>query len=285
MTFAVVADPHLVVDHEGTWKVLHRTRTRFETALADAERIGVDHVFIAGDLTRDGTVPEFDCFGDAIAELETPWSGIPGNHDVHKTFDEHDGIGIEGFELRYADSGFPSVVRLGDVTIVCLNTAAPTDVGLGDTWAGAVGPTQRERLRDLLAHSERPVVVLAHHNLGALPEHDDERWENFRVRDAPTIRDILAEGGVDLAITAHQHVPAVVDRGSVTEVLSPAVCSYPQAWLTVRIDAGGTTVRLRPLSDRAGLVEARRLAATGKPLGRGVLELVEGRLDRIGSGE
>ena len=285
VTLAVVADPHLAVDREGTWKVLHRTGTRFRTALADAERTGVDHVFIAGDLTRDGTVPEFDRFDDAVGELETSWSAIPGNHDVRKAFDDHDGIGIEEFEARYADRGFPFVVRLGGVDVVCLNTAAPTDVDRSDTWAGAVGPAQRGRLRDLLAGRDRPVVALAHHNLGALPEHDDERWANFRARDAPAARDALAGGGVDLVVTAHQHVPAVADRGAFTEILSPAVCSYPQAWLAVRIDESGTTVRLRPLADRAGLEEARRLAATGRPLGRGVLELAENRLDTIGRRE
>lgn len=293
VSVGVVADPHLAVEDGGTWKVLHRTEARLRSALdvatgAAPASDGVDAVVFAGDLTRDGLRSEFDRFDTLVDGLDRPWTAVPGNHDVPKSFDDHPGIGVESFRRRYVGDGvappgpcdYPVVLRVGDLRLVCLNTAAPPSMDYGDTWSGAVGPTGRECLRETLKDETTPrTVVVAHHNLGSLPEHEPGYpWEWFAADDAGALRDLLAESAVPLAVTGHHHVPAVRDHGSLTELMAPAVCSFPQAMLTIHVDSDGTTVRFVPLADAEGVRESYWHAATGKPLGRGILDMT---LDRV----
>lgn len=180
VSVAVVADPHLAVRAEGTWKVLHRTEARLRSALAVTtgtapQSDGVDAVVFAGDLTHDGRQPEFERFDELVADLDRPWTAIPGNHDVPKSYDNHPGIGLAAFRRRYLSDGvahsgtyeYRVDLRVGDLRIVCLNTAAPPRMEYGETWRGAVGPTGRERQREILDdEAAAQTVVIAHHNLG-----------------------------------------------------------------------------------------------------------------------
>lgn len=273
---AVVADPHLAVGDAGTWKVLHRTRERLSTAVGDANARDVDALVVAGDLTRDGTAAEFDAVERVLADLGVPWAAIPGNHDVPKEFNSHEGIEVESFTERFAP-GLPFAMEVGPLTVLGVDTATAPDGRLRETWGGALGGEGRDRLEVALARAERPVVV-AHHNLAPLPENPGGKWARFPMRDAGAVRDLLCEHDVPLAVTAHHHVPAARRHGPTAEVLAPAVCSFPQASLVLEVGPGGTTVRLVPLADESGVREARRHALCGKPLGRGILTLVESRL-------
>ncbi|WP_075937361.1 metallophosphoesterase family protein [Halosegnis longus] len=285
VTLAVIADPHLAVEGRGTWKLRHRSEPRLRTAIETANE--ADAVVFAGDLTNDGHPAEFDRVDELLADLSVPWTAIPGNHDVAKSFDGHETPPVTDFARRYRGdatrpdaAAYPLVLRVGGLRVVCLNTAAPGDVSTRDTWGGAVGPAQRSRLADLLADEpETPTLVVAHHNLGPLPEHPGgEPWSNFAATDATRVRALLAEAGVPLALTGHQHVPAVEDRDGVTELLAPATCSFPQGMVWLRVAADGTTVRFVPLADRAGTAEAYWYARTGKPLAQGILDATTRRL-------
>jgi Icc protein len=86
---------------------------------------------------------------------------------------------------------------------------------------------------------------------------------------------------VPLAVTAHHHVPAVARHGPTTELLAPATCSFPQAWLLVAVGHDGTTVRLVPAADGPGQAAAYRHATTGKALGRGIARMAADRLERL----
>ena len=122
-------------------------------------------------------------------------------------------------------------------------------------------------------------LVVAHHNLGALPEHEPRRpWSRFPAADADAVRRLLRTAGVSLAVTAHHHVPAVREHGGLVELLAPPACSFPQAILWLRVGPDGTTVRSVPLSGPEGVTEAYWHAATGSPLGQGILDLVRSRL-------
>lgn len=297
ISVAVVADPHLSVGKRGTWKVFHRTEARLRTALRIADggtaAPAADAVVVAGDLTRDGERAEFDRADDLLGDLTVPWTVLPGNHDVPKAFDDHDGLPLSAFHRRYAGDavppevdalrdagGYPTVLRVGALRVVCLNTAAPPGADFRDTWGGAVGDRGRERLRGLLAAApEAPTLVVAHHNLGALPEHEPRRpWSRFPAADADAVRRLLRTAGVSLAVTAHHHVPAVREHGGLVELLAPPACSFPQAILWLRVGPDGTTVRSVPLSGPEGVTEAYWHAATGSPLGQGILDLVRSRL-------
>ena len=296
VTLAVVADPHLAVVHTGTWKVLHRTEARLRRALDIARGVsrgfdGTDAVVFAGDQTHDGRKTEAGRFDELAAGLDQPWTAVPGNHDVPKAFDDHEGVALSALRRRYAgdaaavESGdsYPLVLRVGGVRIVCLNTAAPPDVDLAETWGGAVGPEQLERLRTALAEDpEAPTVVVAHHNLEPLPEHEPAYpWDRFPADDAGALSAVLSDNNVPLAVTGHHHVPAVRDHGDLTELMAPAACSFPQAMLTVRVGPDGTRVRFVPLAGPDGICEAYWHAENGTRLGRGVLDLTRTRVARF----
>jgi hypothetical protein len=279
VTVAVLADPHVAVDATGTWKVYHRTRVRLRTAVA-AANARADAAVVAGDLTRNGRPAEFDAVDEVLANLDVPWAAIPGNHDVSKAFDEHEMPPVGAFADRYDDPPFAREV--GEVTLLCLDTAS-ADGALRDSWGGRVGERQRAWLADRLAAAANPVVVL-HHPVAALPDRPEgPRWRNFNVVDAEDVAACLAAHDAPLVVSAHQSArESASDTGTpsagTVEVLAPATCSFPQASLHVEVDPHGTTLRLVPLADRAGVAEAHGLARDGKPLGRTVLELVERRL-------
>jgi Icc protein len=272
---AVIADPH-VTDGSGTWKVKHRSQELFARAVEQAT--AADVTVLAGDLTGDGRRESFAAVDDCLADLGGPRLTVPGNHDVPKSFDAHQSPPAATFEARYTD--LPAVTDVGPVTLVGVNTASAPDGALRDTWGGRVGERDRGWLARRLPEIDVPIVVL-HHNVASLPENPGGKWLNFPLQDAADVRELLTVHDVPLVVTGHHHVPTVVEHGATTELLSPAVCSYPQAMLDVVVGPEGTVIRLVPLATASELREARRLAATGKPLGAGVLELVESELQRI----
>ena len=273
---AVVADPHVAAG-TGTWKLAHRSERRFERAIDHANRC--DAAVLAGDLTGDGRTGSFETVERSLSALDVPWTAVPGNHDVPKSFDDHSGIGVSAFAQRYTP-GLPFAWEVGPVTVVGVNTASAADGSLRETWGGRVGESTRQWLADRLPEIDTPVIV-THHNLGTLPENPGGKWTNFPVEDAAETRRVLAENDVGLVLSGHHHVPAVLDHGGPVEVLAPAVCSYPQAMLDVAIGPDGTAVRLVPLADRREVAEARRYAARGKPLAVGVLEAVDRRVGEL----
>jgi len=123
------------------------------------------------------------------------------------------------------------------------------------------------------------VVVLCHHNVGSLPDAPGGTYRHFQLQDAENVRETLTGRDAPLVVTGHHHVPAVVPHGVTNEVLAPAVCSYPQAMLTIDIGRDGTTVRVVPLADRTEVATARHASVTGKPLASGIAELVDRRVD------
>jgi 3',5'-cyclic AMP phosphodiesterase CpdA len=272
---AVVADPH-VAEGRGTWKMAHRSKTLFARAVTAAN--AADAAVLAGDLTGDGRRDSFAAVDEVLADLAVPWVAVPGNHDVPKRFDSHDGLPVSGFQRRYTESPFARAV--GPVTLVGLNTASMPDERLRATWGGRVGERDRAWLAETLADAETPVVI-CHHNVATLPENPGGKWLNFPLRDADAVREVLTDHGVGLVVSGHHHVPAVADHGGTTEILAPATCSYPQAMLSLEFGPEGTVVRYVPLAAPAELREARHHAVTGKPLGVGIVEMAERRLGSL----
>lgn len=274
-TIAVIADPHVSPDREGSWKLFHRTESRLRTAIADINRLAVDAAVVLGDLTRDGGAHEFDRVDELLARCAVPVLCVPGNHDVPKADDEHSSPPLLEFVSRYTPGSLPFRAGVGGVDIVGLNTASMPDDSLSVTHRGAVSSTQLDWLERMLPETENPIVVM-HHPAGRECDHGYRaRPGQYRLANADELSAVLSANGVPLCLSGHVHWPSIAPLETGYEVGAPAVCSFPQAYLLVHIEPRGTTIELVPLTDRDGLSEAYH-AAREHPRGARFIAATDG---------
>jgi 3',5'-cyclic AMP phosphodiesterase CpdA len=280
-TLAVIADPHVSVDGQGTWKVHHRSEALLRTALGDAADRGVDAVVFAGDLTRDGARGDFEAVEALVADCPVPCLAVPGNHDVPKTFDDHDVPAVGEFGASLTPGGLPFHERVGGMDLVGLNSASSPDGSLAGTHDGAISGGEVAWLDVTLADADTPVAV-SHHNLPGLLETEAFAWRSsFPVDNAGNLVEVLASHDVPLHVSGHLHVPAVAESNGVRELVCPSLCSFPQAYLVVAVDESGATVRLAPAADGASVAESYLLALDDTSRSRAVAELVADQLGAL----
>ncbi|MFC4247366.1 metallophosphoesterase family protein [Natribaculum luteum] len=272
-TLAVVSDPHVTPHARGSTKVFHRTVERFRSALVDADRLGADAVVCPGDLTKDGTPAEFDRATGLLEETDLPFFAVPGNHDVPKSFDDHDAPPVTSFARNYAPGDLPYHVRVGGVDLIGLDSATGSGDELVDGHSGLVTDDQLEWLDETLADAAVPVVFF-HHPLVSLSARVDAfgHRTHHRLQNADALLEVLAAHDVSLALSGHVHWPLCWSSRGVRHVVAPSTCSFPQMYLRVEITPTGTDVWLQPLADWNGLTEAYRHACTGDDRGRAISE-------------
>ena len=260
----MLADVHVDAAAEpGSWKCYDRAEARLRTALADADRMSLDAVVVAGDLTRDGQADAFDAFDAVFEEFDRTPLCVPGNHDVPK--DYRDAPAVDAFAERYTPGTLPYVDRVGAVDVVGLDSAS----AVTDGSDGGVADRQIEWLDAALLGVGEAVVVL-HHNLSPQEAHASSMCLESHpvVGNAGPLARTLAAHDVPLVLSGHAHWPTVGVVSGVREVVAPAVCSFPQAGLLLSVGPRGTTVSLLPLADREGLEAAYRAARRGPPRSR-----------------
>ncbi len=79
------------------------------------QKESIDFLIHGGDYTEFGTTEEYDWTARYLSELEIPYVGLIGNHDIL-------GNGESVFQELFGDTNFSFVA--GDVRFVCLNTNA-----------------------------------------------------------------------------------------------------------------------------------------------------------------
>lgn len=277
---AVVSDPHVASETEGTWKCFDRTEQLLERAVETAASESVDGVVVPGDLTKDGEPWNFRRYDDLVAPLDVPTVTIPGNHDAPKSFDDPEPPSLATFAGRYAPGGYPVHERIGGVDVIGLNSAADRRGSLYETWGGRVSDRQLAALDDLLDRAETPLVTV-HHNLYGLADLPGGTWENFPMDGTDGLHRILAEHDVPLVVSGHQHIPELRSKSGVRELMAPAVCSYPQVMVLLEIGPEGTTATLHPLSDPESAARSHRQAVEGPDLARGIAARTRRRLDAL----
>ncbi|MDS0296233.1 metallophosphoesterase family protein [Halogeometricum luteum] len=244
---AVVSDPHVSVDAEGTWKVFHRTQELFRETLADAERRGADAIVVSGDLTKDGEERDIACVRSILDDVGVPVLVVPGNHDVKERR-------VARFERLFTDGGFPVRLSLGGLDVVGLNSA--TALGPDGEEAATVSDAQLERLDGMLADSAEAIVV-SHHNLPGLAAHVGDDWAPHPpVENADALLDVLSRHDVPLHLSGHVHLLSLVRERGVRGLVSPGLCSFPQSYLLLDVDETGTTVRSRTAATREQVAAA-----------------------------
>lgn len=260
-TLAVIADPHLTLSDEGTWKVYHRTKERLRDAIVDINHRGVAGVLIAGDLTKDGTVSEFQHAWELLDTLRPPVVAIPGNHDVPVPGDDtHATPPNAWFGSEYTREPAPFVDGVGGIDLIGLDSATATDKPPDHTHGGHIPADQLSWIKPVLTRVECPLVA-SHHNLtDRLREINPNSPDIYQLGNAEAVANALREGGVDILLSGHAHYPTVASTAGIREIIVPATCSFPQGYALVHVGAKGTEIEFVPIADRAGLKEAWRFA-------------------------
>jgi 3',5'-cyclic AMP phosphodiesterase CpdA len=280
---AVVADPHVATRATGTSKLFEHTEAHLAAALADIAARDVDAVLSPGDLTKDGEPWNYAVVDDLLDRLDVPFHAVPGNHDVPKARDEHEPLSVAAFADRYGPGSLPYHVTVGGLDVFGLNSAGTAD-RLFESHEGHVTEADCAWLADRLAASDA-AVVLVHHTLPPISEQiaahravEPEMHLPPVMRDPEPFADALAEGGADLVLSGHYHLPTTATCRGVREVAAPTTCSFPQSYLLVETTPDGTTVRLVPVVDTAGLERGHHDRAADSTTARGLTAIAAARV-------
>jgi Icc protein len=268
-TLAVVADPHLTPAKRGTFKVYHRTKQRLQMAIADAHRLAVDGVVVAGDLTRDGEREEFALAREVLSTAPDPTVAVPGNHDL-----TGGSPSPRGFAQEYAGAQYPVTRDIDSTTVTLLDSTRP------DGRVQSEGGVSEETLAHLGSDSTTdPRIAVAHHPISPLPGPIDSVLPEpeYRLGEPKRTADALREAGVELLVSGHLHWPYATTYRGLGVVGAPSCASFPPAYLRLHVDSRGTTVSIVPLADEAGLTEAYEFAVSDPSRGEAIRTAVANR--------
>lgn len=187
-------------------------RPSLDLIVADMMEHRPDHIAVTGDLINLGLPAEYETARVWLESLGSPQSVtvIPGNHDIYTNLSDDPGV-ERWAEYMRADAwgaqlvperapAFPFVRRIGQVALICLNSAVETPPFVA---AGELGARQMTALADLLQQTEREGlvrVVLIHHP--PLPNLAPPRRA---LRDASALARVLADRGAELILHGHNH--------------------------------------------------------------------------------
>lgn len=267
-TVMVVADTHLSQTAHGTLKCYHRTKQRLEMAFADAHRLGVDGVVVAGDITKDGTIEEYALADELLGVAPRPTFVVPGNHDVSTDGPVESG---QEFASCLDVSAYPTTNVVGSVELTGLDTTA---VPTADAIGGSVSADALEQISTLA--SSTPRIAVMHHPLAPVPGRFESSLpaDAYRVQNSEHVGRALRAAGADLVVTAHVHWPYAESFEGLNLVGAPSSASFPPAYLLVHVDRRGTTVELVPLAGEVGLAEAYEFAIDDEHRGQAIQEAV-----------
>jgi 3',5'-cyclic AMP phosphodiesterase CpdA len=151
-----------------------------------------DMVFISGDITWEGILPEYELAKRRIEEFDSPTMLIPGNHDAR-----HLGYGL--FEEFFGRLEFYKEV--GDLGVMGLDSSEP------DLDEGHIGRNKYRWIEENLKTSKRLKITGLHHHL--IPVPNSGREQNI-IDDAGGVLDLVLRNDVALVLMGHRHVPYAV---------------------------------------------------------------------------
>ncbi len=149
-------------------------------------------IFISGDLTFEGTLPQYKLAKERINEFESPTMIIPGNHDARH-------LGYQLFSEFFGELEF--FQEVGDVGILGLDSTQP------DRDEGHIGRDMYDWVDEKLRGSDKLKIVALHHHIVAVP--DSGREQNI-INDAGGVLDLVLKNNVSLILMGHRHVPYAV---------------------------------------------------------------------------
>lgn len=154
-----------------------------------------DLIIVAGDLTSQGYVDEYNDAKEFLEELDdiAKTCVVPGNHDACN-------VGLIHFNKYIGERKFVYKDKSNELVIIGLDSSEP------DIHDGQIGLDQLEWLNnrlDKISENKRKIVTFHHHIL-PIPQTGRER--NILL-DAGDLLKILIDQKVDIVLNGHKHVP------------------------------------------------------------------------------
>jgi 3',5'-cyclic AMP phosphodiesterase CpdA len=217
-----------------------------------------DLIVFSGDATALGFAAEtahaarWLHVGDA--ELP-PAIAVPGNHDYYTRPSVRSATFEKDFAPwqvgeRVGPEPYPFAQRIGPLWLIGVNSCT-ANVRPWDA-SGAVGPAQRDRLRDLLKQlSPGPRVLVTHYPVCLADGRPESRFHGLRDLEA-TVR-VAADGGVGLWLHGHRHHAYYLAEPP--QAPFPVVCAGSASQLG-RAGFGQLTIRGQHLTGRRRVYDA-----------------------------
>ena len=276
----VIADPHvmpaslLTNPSNSDWatyigssrKLIDFSQSLFDKAVAEIKAMSPDLVLIVGDLTKDGERDSHDYVKGKLKELKD--AGIQplvilGNHDWG-TSDAKvygatttDALIYDKSQLKdfYADYGFgSSETESTTLTYACEPISGLVVIGIDSGKDGVVSATTLDWVKTKAAAAKaagKQVIAMMHHPLiphitggeqfvstsHVLYPNSSDTGDGYK-----TVRNTLADAGVELIFTGHFHTSDIARDWNaalskdIYDVNTGSLCSYPCDYRVVTLN-------------------------------------------------
>ena len=261
--FAIISDlhialPHTIWDSPKRFHLVEVSIPAFEQILAQLEQQPLDFLLLPGDLVQHGERENHQWLVERLSRLPFPTYVVPGNHDVlmrqGKTltdaFGTRETISLTEFTELYQSFGYTTPGQpyyhheiLDGVHLIGLNSNGFDAAGeqLYSGWLDDEQLTWLDAQLDRLA-GQFVLVVLHHNALEHLPgQAHSSVGKRYMVKNAQALTDRLKAAHVPLMFTGHIHIQDIAQSGSLTEITTGSLVSYPHPYrtLTLSTDAQG----------------------------------------------
>ena len=208
----VMTDLHIT--EAGTPSIGLDPALRLSETLAHAATHHSDasHLILTGDLTHNGTPPEYERLKETLQDLPWPVSPLIGNHDNRANF-------RQAFPQTPTDpNGFvQTTIDLPDTRLILLDTV---DENATVPHAGILCPHRLAWLQNALAESPGPCLVFMHHHAF---ETGFTAMDRINLANAAEVRTLLKTHNTSHVFAGHVHrtIHATIDGLAMTIFKSP----------------------------------------------------------------
>ncbi len=262
LTYAHISDlhlpfePHLTLGQRlskrqlSVWSWQRRRTVQSGEILAalaqDLRAQAVDQVLITGDITNFSLPGEFRQAADWLAALAPAEriSLVPGNHDALVPVPDAEGLGLWNAWTRLRD-GWPFVHRVGEVSLIGLNSALPTAPLLARGRLGAAQLSRLERILRTEGAAGQVRIVMLHHPVAA----GAIGWRKA-LADGAGLRAVLRRTGAELVLHGHARGARLDAIPGPCEAI-PSLCVPSSTAVPNPQDQGARWHRLRLIGDAA----------------------------------
>lgn len=217
--------------------------TMNEGAVAEITALGPDAVVVKGDLSQDGQPEEWAAFEACYrGRFGDRLHVVRGNHDAYQG--QHGYAGDQWIELP-------------GIAVALLDTVIP------EQTTGDLRAEQFEWLEDRLADTDRPVLVMGHHQQWIPGDDSDHRSEGYfglHPDASDRLSEVAGRHRQVLAYTAghtHRHRIRTM-RSGVPSIEVGCVKDFPGTWAEYRVYEGGVMQVVHRISSPAALSWSER---------------------------